>query len=1161
MGTLSKLVPDRAALPGGEKMSARHPNPEQQRAIEATGLVFVSAGAGTGKTMVLVERFCRSVVERGLPVDSLLVITYTDRAAGELRSRIRAALHERGRSDLARALDGAWISTIHGFCNRLLRQNAVAAGVDPHFRVLDAEQALVLGREAFGAAMTEFCASADPERTTLVVSYGRRGLERMIISAHETLRSAGRALELELEGASPGVSPEAALRTEAEALAADVEAPEQTRNSARELVELLDTHPGAEVFLHLAAFKVRRCDRTEAYEQARKALQQTAWDELALRDRDLLQELLEAFDRAYRAAKDAASALDFEDLQLYARDLLKSDARVLERERLRFRSLMVDEFQDTNRLQCEIIDLLAGEVGAASSAGATGVEELFFVGDEFQSIYRFRHADVDVFRGRRSQSGGVLDLTLNYRSRPEVLGVVNHLFGQDFGAGYQPLAAAGTDFPSLEGPAVELLVTDKASYGSASDWRRAEARQIAARVNELVKSGEATPGEIVYLFAAGTDAELYEQELRALDLPTYRATGRGYYGQQQVLDLLAYLRLLHNRYDDEALCGVLASPFVGVSNDALFLLRRAAPRRPLFCGLERGLPPGLAPADERLFRAFRQRYERLAAASEVLSLEQLCEQIVCEHDYDLALLAQWDGRQRYANVRKLARMARSFQELRGPDIEGFVRFVTDLGAAGASAQEAPAEEEGSDSVRLLTIHAAKGLEFKVVVVADAGRGKPRPSSDEILCLPDGRLGFRVADPRGGRRRPALGYDELCKLDAEQEDAERRRLYYVAMTRAAERLIVSGAIEPGSAADGQTPIGWIIERLGADLLERAGEEPLLVDCGESSLLVRIDRAAPRSEQAEAVSAAEEISSGAQLSFFQQGLVEAATSGPQVAQPAPLEPLEPLVTPPLQQPRRLSYSSLSLFKSCSYRYFAQYVCRMKPLSRLGAQADGAGLLATELGSAVHELLEAIDLNAPAAPAREALEGSVRSSYAAATSENLERIARLVANYCDSELAKKVAELPQLATELSFVFELDGVLVNGFLDVVAFDGKKAFVLDYKTNLLDRPAEEIVESEYRLQRLVYALACLRAGYEEVEVAYAFLERPDEVVSASFGSGDVSELERELGAVIERVARGEFAPTPGQRICSDCPANDVVCAGMDLPGAPPRLVAQPAGS
>ena len=1131
-------------------MSARIPNPEQQRAIEASGLVFVSAGAGTGKTTVLVERFCRAVIERGLPVDSLLVITYTDRAAGELRARIRSTLQEKGRPDLARELDGAWISTIHGFCNRLLRQNAVAAGVDPRFRVLDAEQALVLGREAFATALEEFCASGDPERTTLVVSYGRGGLQRMIISVHETLRSAGRALELELSGASPRAESEVALRAEAEALAADSEAPEQARLTARELLDLLDARPSSEALLHLAGFKVRRCERTEGYEQARHVLEQVVWDELALHDRDLLQELLLVFDRAYRAAKDAASALDFEDLQLFARDLLKSDAGVLERERLRFRSLMVDEFQDTNRLQCEIIDLLAGEVGAASSAGAGGVEELFFVGDEFQSIYRFRHADVDVFRERRSQSGGVLDLTLNYRSRPEVLGVVNHIFGPDFGAGYRPLAAAA-EFAPIDGPAVEVLVTDKASYaGSPIDWRRAEARHIAARVHELVQSGQAAPGEIVYLFAAGTDAELYERELRALGLPTYRATGRGYYGQQQVVDLLAYLRLLHNRYDDEALCTVLASPFVGVSNDALFLLRRAAPKRPLFCGLERSLPEGLSDGDERLFRAFHQRYERLAAASEALSLEQLCERIVCEHDYDLALLAQWDGRQRYANVRKLARMARSFEELRGPDIEGFVRFVTDLGAAGASAREAPAEEEGSDSVRLLTIHGAKGLEFKVVVVADAGRAKPRPSSDEILCPTDGRLGFRVADPSGGRRRPALGYEQVSEADVAQEEAERRRLYYVAMTRAIERLIVSGAIDRESAADGETPIGWILERLGTDVLEGAGEEPEEVACGEASVLLRVDRFEPQAERSEQVAGAEESSPVAQLSLFGQGLAPASEPA------AALEPLEPIASPTVHRPRRLSYSSLRLFKSCPYRYFAERVCGMKPLPQRSVGAEDVGLAATDLGSAVHELLEKIDLAAPEPPTPAELEQSVRSRYPAASEEDLERIGRLVANYCDSELAGRVAKLPGPATELYFVFEHGEVLVNGFLDVVSFADGKAFVLDYKTNRIDRELEQIVESEYRLQRLVYALACLRAGYEEVEVAYAFLERPDAVVSATYRAGDAAELESELGAVIERVAGGDFPPTPSEYTCSDCPANGVVCAGMDLPGAPPRLVA-----
>src|SRR5207248_7994117 len=178
---------------------------------------------------------------------------------------------------------------------------------------------------------------------------------------------------------------------------------------------------------------------------------------------------------------------------------------------------------------------------------------------------------------------------------------------------------------------------------------------------------------------------------------------------------------------------------VGVSNDALVLVRRHAGRRPLFSGIERSFPEALDAEDERLVRAFKQRYERLVAFSARASLERLCEQVVCEHDYDLAVLGRWDGKRRYANLRKLMRLARSYEELRGRDVEGFVRFIRDQEELGARELEAVAEEEGADAVRLLTIHAAKGLDFKVVVVADAGREKAAPAPDELLALSDGRF--------------------------------------------------------------------------------------------------------------------------------------------------------------------------------------------------------------------------------------------------------------------------------------------------------------------------------------------------------------------------------------------------------------------------------------
>ena len=438
--------------------------------------------------------------------------------------------------------------------------------------------------------------------------------------------------------------------------------------------------------------------------------------------------------------------------------------------------------------------------------------------------------------------GGGLALVRNYRSRPEVLAAVNHLFHDEFGDGFQPLAASG-EFPDpVFGHPVELLITEKETYADTGvHWRRAEAKHIARRVRELVDEGAATPGEIVLLFAAGTDADAYEEELRQAGLPTYRATGRGYFGQQQVVDLLSYMLLLQNRYDDQALVAVLASPFVGVSNDALVLIRRAASKRPLFTGIEKGLPPELDERDAQLIRAFLQRYERLVRALPRVPLERLCEQIVSEHDYDLAVLTQWDGRRRYANLRKLARLARSYEELRGPNLEGFVRFVRDQEAVGAKELEAVAEEEGSDSVRLLTIHAAKGLEFKVVVVADAGRDKRAPDSDEILALSDGRFGFKVADPATSKRRGAFDYDEVRQAREEEDRAERLRLYYVAMTRAVDRLIVSGAIDRESTADRSTPMGWVLQRLdAAEELAAADGAPLELVRGDALVQVRFDR---------------------------------------------------------------------------------------------------------------------------------------------------------------------------------------------------------------------------------------------------------------------------------------------------------------------------------
>ena len=1111
------------------------PNDQQRAAIEATGTVFVAAGAGTGKTAVLVERFVRAVVDEGLDVGSLLVITYTERAAGELRGRIRSRLIERGRPDLALELDGAWVSTIHGFCRRVLGAYPLAAGIDPSFRVLDEPQALVLQAEAFKTALERFCAADEPDRWQLLATYGAVGLRQMLVEVYATLRSAGRELVLEPGLRAPLAERLEALRQASRLLLDDPGATEAQRGAASAALDVLDASALPERLLVLSEMRARG-PRAAGFAEARDAVVAAALEDLAARDRELLQELLTTFGAAYAESKERESALDFEDLQLRARDLLRDDAAIRERERQRFRSVMVDEFQDTNRLQTELLDLLC--------AGADG--DLFVVGDEFQSIYGFRHADVAVFRERRAAAPTVLPLTRNHRSRPEVLDAVNELFGAEFGDEFQRLEPADDAAPTALRNAFELLVTDKAATGEAGvHWRRSEARHVARRVRELVDAGDAAPGEIVLLFAAGTDAEWFEEELRALGLPTYRAAGRNYFGQQQVVDLLAYLRLLQNRYDDEALLTVLASPFVGVSNDALVLIRAEAQRQPIFRGLERALPGDLSDDDRRLLLAFKQRYERLLDLASHASLELLCERVLAEHDYDLAVLARADGRRRYANLRKLARLARSYEELRGADLEGFVRFVEGQEAVGAKESDAVSEEEGADAVRLLTIHAAKGLEFKVVVVADAGRSRP-PVSD-ILALSDGRFGFKVAHPATGTRVSTESYRDVKEHRDRAEQAERLRLYYVAMTRAMERLIVSGSI--GAAGDGseETPIGWVLSRLELeDEARRSAEQgPVEVERGAATVLLRLDRGQPDPVPVTGSEPdAAPVPEIGQLALFEG-------SGEALPPPAPrLRELTVVPEPPLHRVSRLSYSALALFERCSYRYYAERVAGMRPVPWGPAEESGGGLHPTEIGDAVHRLLERIDLASPAPP--EDLVDLVRAWYPTVTDADLERVARHVNAYCSSSLAHRIAGLDGVRVERPFAFTLDGVLLNGRLDVLWRSGSHALVLDYKTNGLDgREPAAIVAAEYRAQMIVYALACFRAGFDEVEVVYQFLEAPEDEVSSTFSRADVDALEHELGAAIARIREGDFRPTPSPFACSGCPALDRVCAGPRLGSAP----------
>ncbi|MGZ8688197.1 MAG: RecB family exonuclease, partial [Gaiellaceae bacterium] len=336
------------------------------------------------------------------------------------------------------------------------------------------------------------------------------------------------------------------------------------------------------------------------------------------------------------------------------------------------------------------------------------------------------------------------------------------------------------------------------------------------------------------------------------------------------------------------------------------------------------------------------------------------------------------------------------------------------------------------------------------------------------------------------------------------------------------------------------------------LRAGGDGPVEVERGAAGVVLRMNRGGAEPDVAEPAAPLAELEPG-QLALF-EGV------GEELPEAAPrLHELAVIPSPPLQPVKRLSYSAIALFDRCSYRFYAERVAGMRPApwERAGDGGSRVALHPTELGDAVHRLLERVDLTAPAPPPRDELTQVVRDWYPAVAGDEIDRIGAFVEAYCGSELARRVSALPGVRPERPFAFDVDGVLVNGRLDVLWHNGARALVLDYKTNaLLGRDPAEIVDEEYETQRAVYALACLRAGAKEAEVVYQFLEAPEAVVSATFTAADASRLEGALSASIARIRSGDFRPTPSPFACAGCPALDVVCAGPRLGGSPPGTAA-----
>jgi ATP-dependent helicase/nuclease subunit A len=1049
----------------------------------------VEAGAGTGKTTLLVDRYLEIVSSGRARCGQIVAITFTEKAAGEMKFRVRREIEERlARPDLdagVRArldealfeLERAPISTIHSFASTLLREHPLEAGVDPRFDLLDEIGSPMFLEECWA----DFLASIPPRGGEAV----RRFLElggtlarlREIADALYFRRGERNVEAFASGGGSEHVSSDDPAREFADLV----------RSSAIDLSRIVRDHctsredPGCreiERFLAEIGGIEDRLDREDlllglslpAMNKGKKSnwSPKDACGEvkdivdrlhagmlgfksaLADRVREELVAWLDGYLELVEARKTARGLLDYDDLLIRTRELL-SNPDALSDLRARYRFILVDEFQDTDPLQTEIIFMLSG------AAADDDPGKLFVVGDPKQSIYRFRKADVEIYekiKERLAASGSHLNICQNFRSIPPIVGWVNETFGAiivpppegKYQPRYEPIHAVRPG----AGPAVVALDLEfDGEAPKAGEVRRAEGAAIARLVCSLVGSGrtvtdpitkETVPlayRHIAVIYPGTTGIDYYEDPLRLADIPYIIEGGKLYYTRQEVRDLASAIQAIEDPWDPIALVAALRSPLFGFSDEEIFLFKTAG-------GALNYLEPGLEDASSfpDMCEAFGL-LARLHSGRNAVGPAGTVRELLRETNFLEFSLMRPHGEQRVLNINKILQKARRFESAQ-VSYRQFARWIGEQEAASSAEAESPLVEEDEDAVRLLTVHKAKGLQFPVVILANLVQRRTYRSSS---VLGGGRhVSFKI-----GKEMMNSDFRDLEEGEKSREEAENARLLYVAATRAMDLLV-----GPRSPARGSNYFSLIADGL-------SGGSPL-VDSMSVSELPRIERSYKPFRKKPRLGGAGELE---RWLAGRARTVERASRAPAVVTPS----------------GAVEHGSFG---------------------PSGGSDDGRGALS--FGSAFHELMELVDLGSEHASA--GLCEGVAERYGL---EDAEELRSLAARALGSSLLAAVRSSGRFYREVPFTVRLDDMYLEGRIDLL-FEAEGSWhIVDYKTD--DVPPGQIDSrlEVYRPQGLLYALAAERLGLAPVAEVVFYFARPGEWRAISVEDTILDDFEADL--------------------------------------------------
>ncbi|MCE2447371.1 MAG: UvrD-helicase domain-containing protein [Candidatus Latescibacteria bacterium] len=878
------------------------------------------------------------------------------------------------------------------------------------------------------------------------------------------------------------------------------------------------------------------------------SLELSAADERAAAVLPALSRVFLRADARYENSKGNGRMLDMDDLLEKSHQLIATDADIRHRLAQHYRFALIDEFQDTDPLQWKIIRSLASP--DEQMAG----DKLFIVGDPKQSIYSFRAADVTVFARVRdaiaeanaaheresrpfcddgeildaspTQRLGTLVMGENFRTLAQPVAFVNALFpkfmqeipDEPFQVGYDPLV--GCRSADVSEGSVELLLLPPDDSRDPTDSARCEAELVARRLSHLLESNDLqvadqdglrppVPGDIALLLRRRRNLSAYEDALRACGIPFQVAGGRGFYQRQEIYDLANILRVLCNPGDGIALMGALRSPYFGLSDNALYALTAPQGGRLAKNLADANQRQRLTPADQEAATDAVARLQRWGELRDRVPLVELLHTILEDTGAWGFLCYGERGDQAVANAHKLLDLAREF---RGP----LADFVVRLDLLTNEEQQEGEAVLDADALHILTVHAAKGLEFPIVVVPDLAARFNFQNSDPALIDREKGLGLRVLDPEQDYKRTSSFVRTLINRNAgRRQRAEEKRLLYVACTRARDHLLLGGALtDKHLNADldaAMDCLGWICGSLaltGADLAQG------------SKAVAGVPSPLPIHTDPNAFSVPATTAHQAEPAF------RALDAAPmQAANPA-LDLLSPLDDP--QDRPEFAASELVLFAADPAAHHRQYVLGL-PAWPLG-QVDASRRRAMLFGQLAHAGIEALSNSPDADPAALAADLVAAATLPVASYRaSFEReLAALLHRCRQSSIAEHWLAHTEARTEVRFTLSLERSLVHGVVDYIGRgdDGLWELV-DYKTG--HRANTEEAVQHYRLQLKIYAL-CLQAlypGQGEYRATLYFTDL-DEARLVRFAPADLAAVRTRLDDLVAQLVAAKDSMLTG---------------------------------